>query len=113
MAYEYVAHPSHYGGEDNPYESIKVIQAWNLDFELGSTIKYISRSGKKPNESLLRDLRKARQYLDFEIDKIERKLSGEELTDEQKKVVAQAVFDQLTEKQRAYEVQTVMTSPNK
>lgn len=42
-----VNHPSHYGGEDNPYEAIKVIEAWNLGFCLGNAVKYISRAGKK------------------------------------------------------------------
>ncbi len=28
---EMVNHPDHYGGEDNPYEAIKVIDAWDLD----------------------------------------------------------------------------------
>lgn len=104
MAYDYVNHPSHYGGQDNPYEAIKVIEAWELNFSLGSAVKYISRAGKKPNESTLRDLRKARQYLDFEIERIEKKLSGEDLTEEQRTAVVESVFNQLTEKQRAYEV---------
>ena len=34
-------------GKDNLYESIKVIEAWDLGFNLGNTIKYISRAGKK------------------------------------------------------------------
>ena len=34
---EQVNHPQHYGGEDNPYEAIKVIEAWDLDFHLGNT----------------------------------------------------------------------------
>ena len=46
---EQVNHPSHYGGKDNPYEAIKVIDAWNLDFCLGNVVKYISRAGKKGN----------------------------------------------------------------
>jgi len=25
-----IDHPTHYGGEDNPYEAIKVIMAWGL-----------------------------------------------------------------------------------
>jgi hypothetical protein len=25
-----INHPQHYGGADNPYEAIKVIEAWNL-----------------------------------------------------------------------------------
>ena len=36
---EHVNHPSHYGGENNPYEAIKVIEAWDLGFCLGNTIK--------------------------------------------------------------------------
>lgn len=103
MAYEYINHPSHYGGENNPYEAIKVIQAWDLDFELGSAVKYISRAGKKPNESSLRDLRKAKQYLEFEIDKIERRLSGEDLTDSVKQGLTQSLFNQLEGKKQIFE----------
>ena len=44
---EQVNHPQHYGGEDNVYEAIKVIDAWELGFSLGNTVKYISRAGKK------------------------------------------------------------------
>lgn len=62
---EQVNHPAHYGGADNPYEAIKVIEAWNLGFNLGNTVKYIARSGKK--DVALQDLKKARWYLDREI----------------------------------------------
>lgn len=65
-----IEHPSHYGGEDNVYEAIKVIQAWDLGFELGNVIKYISRNGKKEGEAAVKDLRKAAQYLEFEIAKL-------------------------------------------
>jgi hypothetical protein len=34
-------------GDSNPYEAIKVIEAWDLDFNLGNAVKYISRAGKK------------------------------------------------------------------
>jgi len=43
---ESVNHPDHYGGADNVYEAIKVIDAWSLGFALGNTVKYISRAGK-------------------------------------------------------------------
>lgn len=66
---EKVEHPSHYGGEHNQYEAIKVIEAWNLNFHLGNVVKYISRAGKKDN--LLEDLKKARWYLDRIIKNIE------------------------------------------
>jgi hypothetical protein len=66
---EAVDHPEHYGGADNPYEAIKVIEAWALGFCLGNAIKYISRAGKKG--SALEDLKKARWYLDREIEAME------------------------------------------
>ena len=65
---EQVNHPSHYGGKDNPYEAIKVIDAWNLDFCLGNVVKYISRAGKKGNNSSKQDLKKALWYLEHEIE---------------------------------------------
>ena len=60
-----VIHPQHYGGKDNPYEAIKVIEAWGVGFNLGNTLKYISRAGKKDN--IIQDLEKALFYLDREI----------------------------------------------
>ena len=65
---EQVNHPAHYGGKDNPYEAIKVIDAWNLDFCLGNVVKYISRAGKKGNNSKEQDLKKALWYLEHEIE---------------------------------------------
>jgi hypothetical protein len=62
---ELVDHPTHYGGKDNPYEAIKVIEAWDLGFCLGNTIKYIARCGKKDNE--VQELEKALWYLKREI----------------------------------------------
>lgn len=66
-----VDHPSHYGGADNPYESIKVIEAWQLDFCLGNTVKYISRAGKKDPAKLREDLEKALWYLQRRIDQLQ------------------------------------------
>lgn len=70
-AYERVDHPSHYGG-DTTYEVIKVINAWELNFELGNTVKYIARCGNKPGADELEDLMKAKRYLQYEIDKLSR-----------------------------------------
>lgn len=60
-----VDHPHHYGGADNPYEAIKVIEAWDLDFCLGNAVKYIWRAGQKGDA--VEDLKKARWYIDREI----------------------------------------------
>lgn len=68
-----IDHPAHYGGADNPYEAIKVIEAWSLGFCLGNAVKYISRAGKKAGATTLEDLRKARWYIDREISRQEQK----------------------------------------
>ena len=48
------------------YEAIKVIEAWELGFNLGNVLKYIKRAGKKTPETLP-DLEKALWYLQREI----------------------------------------------
>jgi hypothetical protein len=73
MEKEMVNNPVHYGGKDNPYEAIKVIDAWELGFSLGNTIKYISRAGKKNSDAELQDLKKAMWYLQHHIDNLEKK----------------------------------------
>ncbi len=70
---EQVNHPKHYGGADNPYEAIKVIEAWDLGFCLGNTVKYISRAGKKETDKTVQDLEKAKWYLEREIEKLKSK----------------------------------------
>ena len=69
---ETVNHPAHYGGAENPYEAIKVIEAWELGFCLGNTVKYIARAGKKSKATQLEDMKKARWYLDREIANLEK-----------------------------------------
>jgi hypothetical protein len=67
---ETVDHPPHYGGGDNPYEAIKVIEAWGLNFNLGNAAKYLARAGKKG--AALEDLRKAAWYLNREIENLQK-----------------------------------------
>lgn len=68
MSTDQVNHPQHYGGEHNPYEAIKVIEACNLDFHLGNTVKYVLRAGKK--DDIVQDLEKAKWYLERKIQQI-------------------------------------------
>lgn len=65
-----IDHPPHYGGADDPYEVIKVIEAWDLDFHLGNVLKYIGRAGKKDPAKLKEDLEKARWYLERKLSKL-------------------------------------------
>ena len=73
QSYEYVNHPEHYGGENNPYEVIKVIEALEMDFHLGNTFKYIARAGKKGTDKELQDLEKAMWYLQRKIELVKTK----------------------------------------
>lgn len=70
--YNAVSHPSHY--TDTKIEVIDFIVDKKLDFCLGNAIKYIVRAGKKDPTKTIEDLRKAIQYINFEIDKV---LGGE------------------------------------
>lgn len=74
---EQVNHPNHYGGKNNEYEAIKVIDAWQLGFSLGNTVKYISRAGKKGKDKELQDLRKGLWYLEHHIEQLEQKIKSE------------------------------------
>ena len=76
-----VQHPIYYGGADDPYEAIKVIEAWNLGFHLGNTVKYISRAGKKDGNSATQDLKKALFYLNREIELLEKQNQVIDVTD--------------------------------
>ena len=51
-------------------EAFDVIDAFELDFNLGNAFKYIARAGKKDNK--IDDLRKAVTYLNREIEKWEK-----------------------------------------
>lgn len=63
-----VKHPSHYV-EGRKFEPKDVIRDWGLNFNLGNAVKYIARAGRKAD--LVEDLKKAQQYIQFEIDAIE------------------------------------------
>ena len=73
QSYEHVNHPQHYGGVENTYEVIKVIEALEMDFHLGNTFKYIARAGKKGSDKEIQDLEKALWYLQRKIDLLKNK----------------------------------------
>ena len=75
---EKINHPQHYGG-DTTYEAIKVIEAWDLGFCLGNTVKYIARAEHKVSE--IEDLKKAAWYLTREISRRVHQEVQERVTD--------------------------------
>lgn len=71
--FDVISKPSHYT-EGRKYEPKDVIRDWDLNFNLGNTVKYVARAGRK--DDILQDLKKARQYLDFEIEYLEKEREG-------------------------------------
>lgn len=74
-----ISKPAHYT-LGRKYEPVKVIADWDLNFNTGNALKYISRAGRKDTAKTIEDLEKAIQYLEFEIQRI----SGEWDEDKEK-----------------------------
>ncbi len=66
---EMVSHPAHYNHGE--YETIDVIEDWNLGFHCGNAIKYISRHAHKG--APVRDIEKAIWYLERYLDTLQEK----------------------------------------
>ena len=66
---EEVDHPPYYGGKDNFYEAINVIEAWDLNFHCGNVVKYIARHKEKNNAK--QDIEKALWYLQRYLETLE------------------------------------------
>ena len=64
---EAVNRPSHYVS-DTGMEAIDVIEAFDLNFNLGNALKYILRAGKKDDEA--QDLKKALWYIKRQINNV-------------------------------------------
>lgn len=74
--------PKHYN-RLNPQPK-DVIRAWGLNFNLGSAVKYISRAGHK--DDIVQDLKKAQEFIQFEIDAIEDERKKEIVKKEQEMI---------------------------
>ena len=59
---EMVNHPKHYNM--GKYEAIDVIEDWNLNFNLGNSVKYLARAGHK--DDIIEDLKKAERFIYLE-----------------------------------------------
>lgn len=63
---ETVNHPSHYNANPSGVECITVVE--HMTFNVGNAIKYLWRAGLKG--ALIEDLKKARWYIDREIQRL-------------------------------------------
>ena len=65
-----VNHPKHYTSDESGIECIEVSENWS--FCLGNALKYLWRNGKKDGEPSIKDLEKAKWYIQREIDRQKR-----------------------------------------
>jgi len=63
-----INHPPHYTAHPSGVECIQIAE--HMNFNLGNATKYIWRSGLK-SDNPIEDLKKARWYLDREIQRLE------------------------------------------
>lgn len=66
--------PDYYN--DTKIAPIDVIEDWDLDFCLGSALKYIKRCGKKENNPSVQDLKKVIWYIERRIKELEEATNG-------------------------------------
>ena len=70
-ATEMVNHPDHYN--KGTIEVITFIEAWDMNFNLGSAVKYICRGEHKDPGKTIEDYKKAIWYINREIERTENK----------------------------------------
>lgn len=63
-----INHPPHY--TFSRIEVIDAIEAWELSFHLGNVVRYVARADRSGSQ--LDDLKKARWYLNREIERLEK-----------------------------------------
>ena len=67
-----VDHPTHYNAHPSGVECIDIVE--HMTFNTGSAIKYLWRAGLKEHAPTIEDLRKARWYIDREIERLDKEL---------------------------------------
>ena len=69
--------PNYYIGSVYGYEARKVVEDWDLSYNVGTAVTYLLRAGKKheqgmsDNDKHIEDLNKAINHLKFEIEKLD------------------------------------------
>ena len=64
-----INHPSHYTSHPSGVECVKIAEHYN--FNVGSAFKYLWRCGLKGEETKIKDLQKAKKFINFEIERVE------------------------------------------
>ena len=68
--YKKTPEPSYYSGTKYGYSARRVIEDFELGYNLGTACSYLLRAGKKEGNPAEQDIRKAINHLHFELDKL-------------------------------------------
>jgi len=71
--YKHTTEPSYYSGTKYGYSARKVVEDFNLSYNVGTAVSYLLRAGKKEGNPVEQDIRKAINHLHFELDKLFKK----------------------------------------
>ncbi len=69
--------PNYYIGSVYGYEARKVVEDWNLSYNIGTAVTYLLRAGKKVEQGMdnkakhIEDIKKTINHLKFEIERLE------------------------------------------
>ena len=69
--------PDYYIGSVYGYEARKVVEDWNLSYNIGTAVTYLLRAGKKKENGMddkekhIEDIKKTINHLKFEIERLE------------------------------------------
>ena len=71
--YKHTTEPSYYSGTKYGYSARKVVEDFNLSYNVGTACSYLLRAGKKEGNPAEQDIQKAINHLHFELDKLFKK----------------------------------------
>jgi hypothetical protein len=71
--YKETTEPSYYSGKKYGYSARKVVEDFNLSYNVGTAVSYLLRAGKKEGNPAEQDIQKAINHLHFELDKLYKK----------------------------------------
>jgi len=71
MSKEELGIPDYYIGKVYGYEARRVVEDFDLSYNLATAVSYLLRSKNKHSDGSIKDKRKAINHLHFELDKLQ------------------------------------------
>tara|TARA_R100001463_G_scaffold12311_1_gene33688 strand:+ start:1185 stop:1439 length:255 start_codon:yes stop_codon:yes gene_type:complete len=71
MSKEELGIPDYYIGKVYGYEARRVVEDFDLSYNLATAVSYLLRSKNKHSDGGIQDIRKAINHLHFELDKLQ------------------------------------------